>query len=102
MEPDPSINAPPPIFAQEPLEIVYILTNPAMPGLVKIGFTGKDDAKKRIDGLYTTGVPFPFTIEFVCKVRNAAQVESALHTAFGPNSTVFEILFAFPEIHATL
>jgi hypothetical protein len=66
------------------LEIVYVLTNPAMPGLVKIGFTTQDEAKKRIDGLYTTGVPFPFKIEFVCKVPNAAQVEAALHTAFGP------------------
>jgi hypothetical protein len=68
-----------------PYEYVYVLTNPAMPGMVKIGFTTQNDAKKRIDGLYTTGVPFPFKIEFVCKVPNAAEVEAALHTAFGPN-----------------
>ena len=67
------------------LEFVYVLTNPAMPGLVKVGFTTQDDAKKRIDGLYSTGVPFPFTIEFVCRVPNAVEVEKALHTAFGPN-----------------
>ena len=66
------------------LETVYVLTNPAMPGLVKIGFTAQNDAKKRIDGLYSTGVPFPFQIEYVCKVPDAAEVEAALHTAFGP------------------
>lgn len=67
------------------LETVYVLTNPAMPGLVKIGFTSNEDAKKRIDGLYSTGVPFPFKIEFVCKVPNAQDVEKALHVAFGPD-----------------
>lgn len=67
------------------LESVYGHTNPAMPGLVKIGFTTFDDAKKRIDGLYSTGLPFPFTIEFVCKVPNAAEVEKAMHIAFGPD-----------------
>ena len=41
-------------------EYVYLLTNPSMPGMVKIGYTAQNDAKKRIDGLYTTGVPFPF------------------------------------------
>jgi hypothetical protein len=66
-------------------EYVYLLTNPSMPGMVKIGYTAQNDAKKRIDGLYTTGVPFPFKIEFVCKVHDAAEVEAALHTAFGPN-----------------
>jgi hypothetical protein len=81
MEPTPIT----PATQNPPFEFVYVLTNPAMPGLVKIGFTTQDDAKKRIDGLYSTGVPFPFTIEFVCKVPNAAEVEKALHTAFGPN-----------------
>lgn len=73
------------VLREGKLETVYLLTNPAMPGLVKIGFTTHDDAKERIDGLYSTGVPFPFKIEFVCKVPDGAQVETALHTAFGPN-----------------
>ena len=76
-----------PAVALQPtaLESVYVLTNPAMPGLVKIGFTSQNDAKQRIDGLYTTGLPFPFKIEFVCKVPDAAEVENALHIAFGPH-----------------
>lgn len=67
------------------MEIVYVLTNPAMPGLVKIGRTGQEDANARIAQLYTTGVPVPFTIEFACRVENSVEVERALHTAFAPN-----------------
>lgn len=66
-------------------EIVYVLSNPAMPGIVKIGRTASDDAKARIAQLYTTGVPVPFQLEYACKVWNGTQVERALHVAFGPN-----------------
>lgn len=65
--------------------VVYVLTNPAMPGLVKIGHTRQEDANTRIGQLYTTGVPVPFTVEFACKVRNGEEVERALHLAFAPN-----------------
>jgi len=74
-------------FTQQPsqLSVVYVLTNPAMPGMVKIGRTSHDDAKTRIDQLYTTGVPVPFNLEFVCKVPNSEEVEKALHQAFAPH-----------------
>nr|WP_290898791.1 GIY-YIG nuclease family protein [Azonexus sp.] len=65
--------------------MVYVLTNPAMPGLVKIGYTSQEEASSRIAQLYTTGVPVPFTIEFACRVENAVDVEKALHTAFSPS-----------------
>ncbi len=68
-----------------PLQIVYVLSNPAMPNLVKIGLTYDEDANARIGQLYTTGVPVPFKLEFACKVANADEVEQALHIAFGPN-----------------
>lgn len=64
--------------------IVYVLSNPAMPGLVKIGRTDNQDANSRIGQLYTTGVPVPFTIEYACMVENPDQVEKALHIAFAP------------------
>lgn len=63
-------------------EIVYILTNEAMPGLVKIGRTNGDLAG-RIRGLYQTGVPLPFELYFACEVQDAAFVEDQLHEAFG-------------------
>lgn len=65
-------------------EIVYVLSNPAMPGIVKIGRTASEDANTRIAQLYTTGVPVPFKLEYACKVSDAAKVEEALHTAFDP------------------
>jgi hypothetical protein len=68
-----------------PLSIVYVLSNPAIPGIVKIGRTAKEDAKLRIAQLYTTGVPVPFTLEFACRVPNPDEVEKALHVAFAPH-----------------
>ena len=67
------------------LNVVYVLTNPAMPGLVKIGYTTQEDANARIAQLYTTGVPVPFELNFACKVQNAEEVERALHLAFAPH-----------------
>ena len=66
--------------------IVYLLTNPCMPGLVKIGMTNQEDIDKRMKELYTTGVPVPFECQFACKVKNTdcAKIEKALHTAFDP------------------
>jgi T5orf172 domain len=63
-------------------EIVYILTNEAMPGLIKIGCTTSDLAA-RIRGLYQTGVPLPFELFFACEVQNCAFAERQLHEAFG-------------------
>ncbi len=67
------------------LYIVYVLTNPAMPGLVKIGRTTQDDANVRIAQLYGTGVPVPFELRYACKVPNPDEVEKALHIAFAPH-----------------
>ncbi|MDX1963650.1 MAG: GIY-YIG nuclease family protein [Pirellulales bacterium] len=64
--------------------IVYVLVNPAMPGLVKIGRTAAHDTAIRLAQLYTTGVPVPFELKFACRVQNPDEVELALHTAFGP------------------
>ncbi|MFN0196254.1 MAG: GIY-YIG nuclease family protein [Planctomycetaceae bacterium] len=64
--------------------IVYVLTNAAMPGLVKIGMTDDNDANSRIGQLYTTGVPFPFELEYACRVDSPVSVEEALHVAFAP------------------
>ena len=37
--------------------IVYVLTTQAMPGLVKIGMTTRDNLDARMRELYGTGVP---------------------------------------------
>ncbi len=66
--------------------IVYVLTNEAMPGLVKIGRTTQDDPQVRMDQLYNgaTGVPVPFDCVLAMRVNDLKEVEKALHTAFGP------------------
>lgn len=74
------MSTPPPTLC-----IVYVVSNPAMPGIVKIGRTNSADATARIDQLYTTGVPVPFKLEFACKVENPDEVERALHIAFAPH-----------------
>ena len=62
--------------------VVYVLSNPAMPGIVKIGRT--TDMNARLTQLYSVGVPVPFTLVFACHVENHDQVELAMHRAFDP------------------
>jgi T5orf172 domain len=64
-------------------EIVYVLTNEAMPGLIKIGRTNGDLAT-RVKTLYQNpGVPLPFEVFYACEVADATFVEKQLHDAFG-------------------
>lgn len=77
-------------------QIVYVLTNPAMPGLVKIGKTTQLEVEDRMKQLYGTGVPVPFDCAFACQVKDASEVERAIHFAFGnsrinPNREFFKI-----------
>ena len=64
--------------------IVYALTNPAMPGLVKIGKTSRDSVEGRLLELYTTGVPVPFECAYAARVEDEDKVEKAFHLAFSP------------------
>ncbi|HEX5517973.1 MAG TPA: GIY-YIG nuclease family protein, partial [Pseudolabrys sp.] len=63
-------------------DIVYVLTNEAMPGLVKIGST-IDDLATRVRALFGTGVPLPFEIFYACEVKDCRFVEKQMHDAFG-------------------
>ncbi len=67
--------------------IVYVLTNSAMPGLVKIGMTTRESIDSRMKELYSTGVPVPFDCVYACEVKisDCAKIEKALHKAFEPN-----------------
>ncbi len=65
--------------------IVYCLTNPAMPELVKIGLVVNAEAsslKTRMSALYSTGVPVPFEVHYAVAVDKPAEVERLLHSAF--------------------
>jgi hypothetical protein len=64
--------------------IVYVLTNEAMPGIVKIGRTSGDTVERRVAELSrATGVPLPFRVAVARRVHDAVKVEKALHVAFG-------------------
>lgn len=57
---------------------VYILSNPTMPNLLKIGFTERD-VEERVEELNSTGVPVPFEIEAIFGSPNAYEDEQAIH-----------------------
>ena len=63
-------------------EIVYVLQNEAMPGLIKIGITHNEQVNKRLQTLYTTGVPLPFECIWAGEVDDCAEIESLIHNAF--------------------
>lgn len=66
-------------------EIIYILTNEAMPGYVKIGKTNTS-VDQRINELNSsTSIPLPFTVFYACIVKEAQFVEHQLHDAFDDN-----------------
>ena len=63
-------------------QTVYILTNEAMPGLVKIGFT-EGSVESRISTLSAaTGVPLPYECYYAAEVDDMKRVESLLHQLF--------------------
>ncbi len=63
---------------------VYVLTNPYMPDIVKIGAT-QDSVENRCKTISkATGVPTPFEVEYECTVADCYKVEKALQAAFAP------------------
>lgn len=64
------------------LSIVYILTNEAMPGYIKIGRTGTS-VEQRMRELDKTSVPLPFQCYYAARVADDQKLEKTLHAAFG-------------------
>ena len=63
-------------------EIVYILTNPILPNLVKIGRTS--NLEKQIKSLSShSGVPILFECYYACRVKDGQDIETRLNSAFG-------------------
>ena len=64
-------------------ETIYVLTNPVIPGLVKIGRTS-NPLEERVKGLSShSGVPVSFEVYYACTVSDSKKVEKHLHEAFG-------------------
>ena len=65
------------------LGIVYILTNLAMPGYVKIGITSGSIEQRIRELSGPSSVPIPFECFYAGQVNNIKEVEGGLHDAFG-------------------
>src|SRR3989339_1695989 len=64
------------------MEIIYVLTNEAMPGYVKVGRTSTSLEQRIRELNSSTSVPLPFTAFYACIVKDAQFVEHQLHDAF--------------------
>jgi hypothetical protein len=78
-------------------EIIYILTNEAMPGWIKIGIT-TTSVEQRMLELDRTGVPLPFQCFYAAAVNNSQALERKIHFIFGepgqrarPNREFFRV-----------
>ena len=59
---------------------LYVISNPSMPGLVKVGMTSKAPAE-RMKSLYSTSVPTPFEAEYFALCRDRLKSEAIAHKA---------------------
>jgi hypothetical protein len=59
---------------------VYVISNPAMPGLVKVGYSLKDP-QIRANEFGGAGTPHKFQVEYQCLVNSPAELEKKAHTA---------------------
>jgi hypothetical protein len=58
---------------------LYVLSNPTMPGYVKIGFTDGTPEKRADQLSKSTGVPLPFKVEWAFHCYNAELLEKEVH-----------------------
>ncbi|MCB6177535.1 GIY-YIG nuclease family protein [Rhodobacter sp. Har01] len=59
---------------------LYVLTNPAMPKLCKVGYTTRSPEERAVE-LHTTGVPMPFRIVASWPTSDAREAERVAHKA---------------------
>ena len=60
---------------------IYIITNEAMPGLIKIGFSTKDPVL-RASELDNTGIPYPYIVVYDALVMDPRTTEQNIHRLF--------------------
>lgn len=61
---------------------VYLISNPAMPGLIKVGHSTKDP-ELRAQELNNTGAPTPYSVEYEMLVEDPYRIEQQAHKALG-------------------
>ena len=58
---------------------VYILVNPALPGMVKVGLTTRTPTQRAGELTSSSGVPLPFVVAWARAVSDCASVEASVH-----------------------
>ena len=58
---------------------VYVLMNPSMQNLVKIGKTKREPEERAKELSSTTGVPTPFVVVYNCYFESCSNAESFIH-----------------------
>ena len=64
---------------------IYILSNPYMPGIVKIGRTERDPNERISELSNATGVPAPFVLEYSAFVPDLEMAEKEIHVVLSRN-----------------
>ena len=59
---------------------VYIMINPSMPGLVKVGKTQRDPEERARELSSATGVPTPFIVAYQARFADCTQAEAYVHS----------------------
>ncbi|OQY75918.1 MAG: hypothetical protein B6D44_00600 [Ignavibacteriales bacterium UTCHB2] len=62
---------------------IYILSNPVMSGLIKIGYTLRDVQSRVKELSSSTSIPVPFEIEYYCLTRDVEELEKEIHFRLG-------------------
>jgi hypothetical protein len=62
-------------------DIVYIMSNPSLQGMVKIGYTSKEIEVRRGILSKATGVPTPFKVEYIYRLQGRGmELEREIHS----------------------
>lgn len=80
---------------------IYILSNQAMPSLLKIGFTLRSVLERVNELNSATGVPKPFEIEYYCLTAEVEDVEKEIHSVFATNRIDGKEFFKI-ELHTAI
>ena len=63
---------------------IYVLSNPAMPGLLKIGYTKNSPQERAYQISAATGVAMPFVVEWSFKCHEGEFLEQEIHSKLDP------------------
>ena len=76
-----------PSYPSDERGFVYVLTNPAMPGVVKIGATRKHPIQRTQELSRSTGVPEPYHLIYHQQFARAFRAEDIIHDHFHKSRT---------------